>query len=220
MTIWMIASSVSELWVHFLPPLCVFMFLFLVFHRRGLTLYECFWGAFPIGYFFVFLVVFLVCAIIGHVNPFAVRVVYVVFSVFAVILLGLSLQKIRNQTGYLHFLLLELRREFCLNVLLLISTAFFGAMFYTHMLYKDSSNNLYSGGSVWADFAFHLNIINSFLYGENKNFSLFSKLKSQIFSGHSMSYPFIPDFHATSLMSLGKYDITQSSTILNGGCVK
>lgn len=208
LTIWMIASSMSELWVHVLPQLCVFLFLFIVFHQRGLTLYECFWAGFPIGYCLVSWITFIVSGIIGYIDPFAVRIVYISFSTLGIILLATALRKIKNQPSYFTQILLEIRTEFALNVLILLGTSYFGGIFYTHMLYKDYNGNEWSGGSIWADFAFHLNIINSFLHGENKYFTVFSKLKSQIYSGSVMSYPFIPDFHAASLMSLGLYSKT------------
>lgn len=202
LTIWMIASSISELWVHILPQLCVFLFLYIIFHRRGLTLYECFWASFPIGYCLVSWITFIISAIIGQIDPFAVRFFYVSFSGLGVILLAKALRKLRTP-GYFKDLIYEIRMEFALNILILISSVFFGGIFYTHMLLKDHNGRLWSGGSVWSDFAFHLNVINSFLHGENKYFTLFSKLKSQIYSGSVMSYPFIPDFHAASLMSIG-----------------
>ena len=202
-SIWLLASSFSEIWVHLLPQFSIFLLLFIVLHPRGLTLYECFWASFPIGYALVTWIVFIACAIVGHVDPTVIRIIYTVFSMFSIVLLGIALGKIRKQPHGFKEILLEIRREFMQNILVIISLLFFGGLFYTHLLLKDRAGNEWSGGSIWADFAFHLNVINSFLHGENKYFSLFSKLKSQIYAGYPMSYPFIPDFHAASLMAIG-----------------
>lgn len=56
---------------------------------------------------------------------------------------------------------------------------------------------------MWSDLAFHLNVISGFLYGVNRELSLLSRPQSLIFSGHALSYPFIPDYHAASLVAAG-----------------
>lgn len=203
LSVWDLSSVLSEVWLHCLPQFCVFLFLFVVFHRRGLTLYETFWISFPLGYALISWVVFIVSALMGSVDPTVVRYIYLFFTVLSIPLLAIALRTLYSTPGYLKRIVYEIRQEFLLNLLLLISGAYFSWVFYTHQLNTDVRGNEFSGGSVWADFAFHMNVINSFLHGENKYFSLFSKLKSTIYAGHSMSYPFIPDFHAATLVSLG-----------------
>ena len=94
LNVWMMASSLGEVWVHVLPQLCVFLFLFVVFHQRGLTLYETFWVSFPLGYCLISWIVFLLSALVGQLEVAVVRGVYTAFTVAIIPLLVVALRRL------------------------------------------------------------------------------------------------------------------------------
>eukprot|EP01100_Stratorugosa_tubuloviscum_P000245 TRINITY_DN104_c4_g1_i1.p1 TRINITY_DN104_c4_g1~~TRINITY_DN104_c4_g1_i1.p1 ORF type:complete len:725 (+),score=270.14 TRINITY_DN104_c4_g1_i1:48-2222(+) len=89
-----------------------------------------------------------------------------------------------------------------LHLIIIFSFILFSHLFDSHTLQKHGLN-YYSAGATWSDMSFHLQLINSFVYNENKYISLFSLPKSPIFAGFQLSYPFLPDFHCAILLSAG-----------------
>jgi hypothetical protein len=189
--------------VHITPPGVAFMFLYLVFYPN-LSLYECFWSSFPLGYTVATWIIFVVSALHGSIDATLVRIVFGTLGGLFIILSLITAIKVKKSGHLFRRALREVFQETYLNILITISMAYISYIFYTHLLYEDRGRNLFAAGSIWADMPFHLNVINSFLHGENKYFDLFSKPKSTIYSGEAMSYPFIPDFHSSALHALGK----------------
>ena len=56
---------------------------------------------------------------------------------------------------------------------------------------------------MYGDMPFHLNIINSFLYGVNAHASVFSGFKAVFFADGTLVYPFLPDWHIAVLVGCG-----------------
>jgi hypothetical protein len=75
-------------------------------------------------------------------------------------------------------------------------------MSYIHYLLPRGSEHL-TGGSVYADLPFHLNITTSFLNGCNEWATIFSSLMSSFFAGVTLAYPFMPDFFLAVLAAGG-----------------
>ena len=201
-TIWDVAQHIlSGPFFILIPPGVVFLSLYLLFPK--LTIYETFWSSFPLGYTLATWIVFIISCFVGHIDKSAVHLTYILFTLIFLILIVKFLGNINSQNRY-HIIILDIRKEFYLNLLIAITFLYFFFIFSTHLLYKDRLGVYWSGGSVWADLAFHLNVINSFAFGENKYFGFFTIPKSTIFAGGSMSYPFIPDFHASTLVVAGE----------------
>eukprot|EP01104_Vermistella_antarctica_P016815 TRINITY_DN5818_c0_g1_i2.p1 TRINITY_DN5818_c0_g1~~TRINITY_DN5818_c0_g1_i2.p1 ORF type:complete len:726 (+),score=126.40 TRINITY_DN5818_c0_g1_i2:173-2350(+) len=76
--------------------------------------------------------------------------------------------------------------------------ALFGYLLHTHILMR-KGEGYYTGGACYGDMAFHLNLIRSFLHGENRHISLTALPKAPIYSGFSLVYPFIPDFNSAAV---------------------
>ena len=75
-------------------------------------------------------------------------------------------------------------------------------MSYIHYLLPKGSEHI-TGGSVYADLPFHLNLTTSFLNGCNEWATVFSSLMSSFFAGKTLAYPFMPDFFISVLVAGG-----------------
>ena len=82
----------------------------------------------------------------------------------------------------------KIKVDSALVLLLLLFLPLFAFLLYTHMV-RAEPDGLYSGGSTWADLALHLAYLTSF-----SQRGLITILDNPIYSGHKMSYPFLPDF--------------------------
>jgi hypothetical protein len=78
----------------------------------------------------------------------------------------------------------------------------FYILFDHHSLSIHEDGASYSGGGCWGDIAFHLDIISSFLYGPNQNFKPWA-LANPIFSGTTLQYTLLPDYHSAMLIKGG-----------------
>ena len=75
-------------------------------------------------------------------------------------------------------------------------------MSYIHYLLPRGSEHI-TGGSVYADLPFHLNLTTSFLNGCNEWATVFSSLMSSFYAGVTLAYPFMPDFFISVLVAGG-----------------
>ena len=78
-------------------------------------------------------------------------------------------------------------------------------IFVTHSLVPSDAGEYYVGGSVYGDMPFHLNIINSFLFGINKHANVFKGFKAVFFADGALVYPFLPDWHIAVLVGCGRF---------------
>jgi hypothetical protein len=69
-------------------------------------------------------------------------------------------------------------------------------LFSTHT-FAEGPGGVYSGGSAWYDLSFHAALATSFAHGEN-----FPPVYT-LLAGEPLRYPFLPDFHAATLMAAG-----------------
>ena len=86
--------------------------------------------------------------------------------------------------------------------MLAVMSVWWGYMSWIHYLLPRGSEHL-TGGSVYADLPFHLNITTSFLAGCNESAHIFSSLMSSFYSGVTLAYPFLPDFYIAVLVAGG-----------------
>ena len=160
----------------FFGPIAGSLFLFYHLHPI-LSLYECIAGGITLGYCIAAWLAYICCAIGGGTSFIAVRISYTILTLITVYY-GYKLYK-SNQQISLNPSLILLRRqifgELWLNILIIITSIFFWRVFYIHTLYMDVNGNTWSGGSTWSDLSFHLNVINSYLFGQVRK-SLFFKI--------------------------------------------
>lgn len=83
-----------------------------------------------------------------------------------------------------------------LAAVLLVFAPILWGLFSTHT-FAGGPGGVYSGGSAWYDLSFHATLASSFAYGEN-----FPPAYTP-FAGEPLRYPFLPDFHAATLMTAG-----------------
>ena len=73
---------------------------------------------------------------------------------------------------------------------------------YSTRMIPEVHGMLWSGGSCYGDLPIHMQISNAFIHGCNMQIS-WSGMKSPIFAGERMTYPFLPDFHAAIVVAAG-----------------
>ncbi|MFN2581386.1 MAG: hypothetical protein ABR498_01430, partial [Candidatus Dormibacteria bacterium] len=71
------------------------------------------------------------------------------------------------------------------------------AVIFARTLYSDSGALASGYTTVWADWSQHLTTASSFAVAQNDGFT------NPLFSGTALIYPFLPDFHSATLMTLG-----------------
>jgi len=192
-----------------LPPLTVAMALVALFFPT-LSAAECLTAGFPLGYILAAWLSYVTSCLFGSTTAVAVRVSYLLWTCIALGSFALFRRRCAKAGGLSSVggaMLESLFSDLWLLVLSALALAYFGVVFYIHSLYRDERGALWSGGAMWSDLAFHLNVISGFLYGVNRELSLFTRPQSLIFSGHALSYPFIPDYHAASLVAAGAMDV-------------
>jgi hypothetical protein len=110
----------------------------------------------------------------------------------------------------------DLRAHFRALCMLAVMSVWWGYMSWIHYLLPRGSEHL-TGGSVYADLPFHLNITTSFLAGCNEAAHLFSSLMSSFYAGVTLAYPFMPDFYVAVLAAGGmtlRWALVTTSTVL------
>ena len=84
---------------------------------------------------------------------------------------------------------------------LLCTVLFFAVLFAqllsTHML-QPKADGLYSGGSTWADLAWHLSMISNFVARGTE-----AVRENPIYAGTKLSYPFVPDLISAWMIRCG-----------------
>ncbi len=102
-----------------------------------------------------------------------------------------------------------------LMLLLALAGVLFSLFFSTHVL-EPRPDGLYSAGSTWADLAFHLTLVNSFIHGANSAVS-FPPVDA-LYAGGRLFYPFLPDFSTAALAAAsgGGLDAIRFATIVPG----
>ena len=178
--------------------------------NNSFNLWECIAGGFPIGYLTISWLSYIICSVFYEkITIPGIWISYGLLSLFSLIYCVKSMLKCQNVPKLSNHLIEDLFTSKLLILLIIVCGSYFTSVFSSHMLsvtvddYDEEFVRWWSGGSVWADLAYHLSIIMSFLYGENSNFSLFSLHKSPIYAGEPLSYPFIPNFHSTGLIASG-----------------
>jgi hypothetical protein len=88
-------------------------------------------------------------------------------------------------------------------LLLLLGVAlWFAYILHTHSLSRVGIR-YYTGGSSYGDLPFHLNIINSFLYGVNRHANIIDGFRAVFFADAKLVYPFLPDWHTAVIVGAG-----------------
>ena len=82
-------------------------------------------------------------------------------------------------------------------IAILIPSAIVFYFIYTGLLYKGTITK----GAAYGDFAFHLNLISSFVYGCNKDRKSLFDITSPFFANETLAYPFIPNFYSAVLIA-------------------
>ena len=101
-------------------------------------------------------------------------------------------------------------------IMLGIMSVWWYYMSYIHYLLPRGSEHL-TGGSVYADLPFHLNLTTSFLDGCNEAATITSSLLSSFYSGVTLAYPFLPDFYIAVLVAGGmtlRWALVCTATVL------
>ena len=146
-------------------PLLGSLFLFHHLHPI-LSIYECVAGGVVLGYCIAAWLAYFCCALVGGTSSLAIRISYTLISVGALYYgykIYLSNRQLRSTVVLLRR---QVVSEVWLNTLIGITSVYFWRVFYIHTLYEDGEHNLWSGGSTWSDLSFHLNVINSYIYGQ------------------------------------------------------
>eukprot|EP01095_Lingulamoeba_sp_RSL-Kostka_P008386 TRINITY_DN2786_c2_g1_i3.p1 TRINITY_DN2786_c2_g1~~TRINITY_DN2786_c2_g1_i3.p1 ORF type:complete len:279 (+),score=64.09 TRINITY_DN2786_c2_g1_i3:83-919(+) len=204
-TIWEIASTFNSFWFQLIPPFMAFFILMFHLYPR-LSFVECFWTSFAIGYILVTYLIYIICGLtVEQVDVYVISGVYIFALLVGFIYFAKCVRMFKKKRKSLKDEILKeiLNESKWLWFLTALCCWYFGDVYISHILQKDEKGAIWSGGSVWADIAFHLNVITSFLHGKNKHFNLLEQPKSTIYAGYPMSYPFIPDFHSATLVKTG-----------------
>lgn len=82
-------------------------------------------------------------------------------------------------------------------IVLVIMAVIFLMLLYSSILYNGTS----SSGTNYSDLPIHLSLISSMAFGGNSGNS---KLKTTFYAGTNLSYPIIPDFFSSILLSCGR----------------
>ena len=98
--------------------------------------------------------------------------------------------------------LMRLSRDDALALAVTGALALLLAPTYWRRMIPERDGRLVSGGSCYGDLPIHMTIANSLLVGCNTHVSL-AGMQSPIFAGRRMTYPFLPDFHAAIVVTLG-----------------
>ena len=110
----------------------------------------------------------------------------------------------------------DLRRHRSSLIMLGVMAVWWAYMSWIHYLLPRGSEHL-TGGSVYADLPFHLNLTTSFLDGINEMAHVFSSLMSSFYAGVTLAYPFMPDFYLSVLYAGGmtlRWALVSTSAIL------
>lgn len=110
----------------------------------------------------------------------------------ALILVGLFLL-FKSRDQQLEF---DKKRIIALLCVLVLSLIIFIPLFKSHMLQK-VNGDLYTGGASYGDLAFHTTLINSFVFGDNR------QLQNPVFSGTPLTYAPMMDFLSALLVFTG-----------------
>lgn len=222
--IWLIASEAAYAWVSFIAPFLLGLGILLSFVRQrgGLHLSEAIWGAAPVGYLFFAWASWLASCLYNDATPgargipvHAISAVYIFGSLLAYGFVTWQVVRLSKEPAFGATVRLQFKTILTDNfhsLLFLIALAYFTAIYYTHALMPDKEGNVWSGGAYWSDLAFHLNVMSSFLWGHNSDsisLRLSAQPQSSIFAGYPLSYPFIPDFHSATFVTLG-FSLRQS----------
>lgn len=146
---------------------------------------------------------FFCSVVLGEVSETAIRLSFVPLTFLSVYFIFTWWED--KKRSFTRRFFVQLFDEPALNLVILLGSFYFGLVFFTHSLYKDDKGALWSGGAMWSDMAFHLNVINSFLEGPNGIIQ--HRPESIIFAGHPLSYPLIADFHTVSLIISGAFEV-------------
>eukprot|EP01102_Stenamoeba_stenopodia_P012415 TRINITY_DN3923_c0_g1_i1.p1 TRINITY_DN3923_c0_g1~~TRINITY_DN3923_c0_g1_i1.p1 ORF type:complete len:718 (+),score=141.18 TRINITY_DN3923_c0_g1_i1:118-2271(+) len=198
-SLWWLAAS-------FIP---CFMFFFYQFHPI-FHLFECFFFAIPASLTLGTWITYLTAASLGGLNTMSLFMSCSVLTAIALFVIpwikSTSTKQFRGNVSFTSLLLplfIKELREFKLYWgLLAVSTVIFGHLFHTRLLLHSGTSYM-SGGATWSDLSIHMQLTTSFVFGENKHLSLFSIPKSIIFSGYTLSYPFLPDFQSAIILAAG-----------------
>lgn len=101
----------------------------------------------------------------------------------------------------------NIKQSSVLIILLLLSLLIFYPLFKSHML-ENRNGNLYTGGASYGDLAFHVTLINFFLYGQ------YQQLQNPVFAGTPLVYAPLMDFLSSLLVFTGS--TIQQSLIVPG----
>jgi hypothetical protein len=94
------------------------------------------------------------------------------------------------------------RRTALREAIPLLCTVLFFAVLFSHLLsthmLQPKADGLYSGGSTWADLAWHLSMISNFVERGTQ-----AVLENPVYTGTKLSYPFAPDLVSAWLIRCG-----------------
>eukprot|EP01094_Clydonella_sp_ATCC50884_P023605 TRINITY_DN5707_c0_g1_i1.p1 TRINITY_DN5707_c0_g1~~TRINITY_DN5707_c0_g1_i1.p1 ORF type:complete len:704 (+),score=267.61 TRINITY_DN5707_c0_g1_i1:89-2113(+) len=105
---------------------------------------------------------------------------------------------------------------YVLSTLLFLRFCYFQHL---HVLTTGPYAGLFSGGATWGDMGIHLDIMNSFINGQNTKLSFSRWPQSPIYANAALVYPFLPDFHSAALVCGGfseRLALLVPSTVLGG----
>ena len=179
------------------PQACAFVVLV---SRLGahLTLVELAAGAFPVGAICAAWAVYLVACLTSAVGP------HTLFGSSAL----LAYAAYEHFGGFRRRLPALVRAAFAAPLDSALAAACVGAAaallvpLYSSRFIPEHDGKVWSGGSCWADLPIHMHMAQSFLEGRNKDVS-WGGMASPVFAGEPMAYPFLPDFHAATLVRWG-----------------
>ena len=201
MMITMITSEMTGVgWVWFLSPL---LSCFVLINELGyppLSIWENILASVPLGFALGNWLTYLFACYEGTINEEGLKKAAGVCIAISAIGMWRCLRRLYTRRL---FLFSELKTSFLpLFSLLLISLLLFWPLFNSHYL-QGEGETVKSAGSTWGDIPLHLDIINSFVKGENSHLSFWELPKSPIFAGDSLQYSFFPDFHSSCLILSG-----------------
>jgi hypothetical protein len=72
---------------------------------------------------------------------------------------------------------------------------------YNTRMIPEKDGMIYTAGSCYGDFPIHMQLAYAFTHGCNREIS-FHSMMSPIFAGETLTYPYLPDFHAAIFVQL------------------
>ena len=165
---------------------------------QKLTIGELLFASIPVGTIGGAWLVFLTACMLSQLSPLTL----LVSSILLAILISDRLVQFGRNARRLLARFPAQRTDLLVSLALAAAVSCVMWPLYSTRMIPERNGVLLSGGSCYGDLPIHMYLAESFLVGCNQDVS-WSGMMSPIFAGERMTYPFLPDFHAAVIKSLG-----------------